>query len=365
MVALHMLCCAVDREVGVPRPRRAARGARHERGAASSSSATRCSTATSTAASAASRPTRRSRSSIRRPCVCAPGGAGLAAALAVADGRPVTLVDGTGERSCGRGAAWGAGCRGRRHRRPRSRRHDAGEIRITTAGGPCCGSTAAVGRRRRPDERVGARGDRLGRGRARRRLRRGVAARAVVREALALAAPVVPIVWDPHPTARPPVSGVRVVTPNLAEAVALEPAPGGRRRRSRRGARASALARRWEAEPSASRAARAAPCSRAARRRTRRRGRDGHRRRPVRRRGPLRQPPRRRPRGRARSPRRRDARGRGCDPVRRGGRRDGAAGCAAAAGRSSPPAAASTCCTQDTCARSRRPARSATASSCA
>jgi rfaE bifunctional protein kinase chain/domain/rfaE bifunctional protein nucleotidyltransferase chain/domain len=48
---------------------------------------------------------------------------------------------------------------------------------------------------------------------------RGVAADPVVRAALTRAvARRVPVVWDPHPRGAPPLAGVTVVTPNLAEA---------------------------------------------------------------------------------------------------------------------------------------------------
>ncbi|MDQ0850396.1 D-beta-D-heptose 7-phosphate kinase/D-beta-D-heptose 1-phosphate adenosyltransferase [Arthrobacter sp. B3I9] len=47
---------------------------------------------------------------------------------------------------------------------------------------------------------------------------RGVAANPDLRAALSRLAGRVPIVWDPHPAGAPPVAGVDVVTPNLAEA---------------------------------------------------------------------------------------------------------------------------------------------------
>ena len=166
-------------------------------------------------------------------------------------------------------------------------------------------------------------------------------------------------------TARAPVPGARIVTPNLAEAVALEPAPGGRGDDAV-AARASALARRWDADHvcvtcgargavlagprggghvvAAATVTGGDPCG-AGDRFASRLGRC--------------------PRGRARSPRRRDARGRGRDAVRRGGGAMARRAATPAAGRSSPPAAASTSSTRVTCARSRRPGRWATASSCA
>jgi len=47
---------------------------------------------------------------------------------------------------------------------------------------------------------------------------RGLAANPQLRELLARLAEDVPVVWDPHPAGAPPVPGVAVVTPNLAEA---------------------------------------------------------------------------------------------------------------------------------------------------
>jgi D-beta-D-heptose 7-phosphate kinase/D-beta-D-heptose 1-phosphate adenosyltransferase len=47
---------------------------------------------------------------------------------------------------------------------------------------------------------------------------RGVTARAGVRAALEASARTVPLVWDPHPRGAPPVAGARLVTPNAAEA---------------------------------------------------------------------------------------------------------------------------------------------------
>ncbi|QOD03888.1 D-glycero-beta-D-manno-heptose 1-phosphate adenylyltransferase [Pseudarthrobacter sp. BIM B-2242] len=47
---------------------------------------------------------------------------------------------------------------------------------------------------------------------------RGLAANPQLRELLERLADDVPVVWDPHPSGAPPVPGVAVVTPNLAEA---------------------------------------------------------------------------------------------------------------------------------------------------
>jgi rfaE bifunctional protein nucleotidyltransferase chain/domain/rfaE bifunctional protein kinase chain/domain len=177
-----------------------------------------------------------------------PGGAGLAAALAVADGRPVTLVTalaGDGPADELRAALERAGV-------------DIVDlaldgttpekIRITAGGRPLLrldrgGADVVVGpMSAAAREAIGWAAAVLVADYG-----RGVAAQPSVRESLALAAPVVPIVWDPHPRGPAPVPGVRVATPNLAEATALEPDPRGDDVASVAG-RAAALARRWEAE---------------------------------------------------------------------------------------------------------------------
>lgn len=55
---------------------------------------------------------------------------------------------------------------------------------------------------------------------------RGITFNEDIRAALANAARRVPVVWDPHPSGSQPVTGVAVVTPNLAEAKALSKAAG-------------------------------------------------------------------------------------------------------------------------------------------
>lgn len=55
---------------------------------------------------------------------------------------------------------------------------------------------------------------------------RGITANQEIRAALEKAAANVPVVWDPHPSGSPPVPGVAVVTPNLAEAMASAKACG-------------------------------------------------------------------------------------------------------------------------------------------
>ncbi|WP_026929748.1 PfkB family carbohydrate kinase [Glycomyces tenuis] len=59
---------------------------------------------------------------------------------------------------------------------------------------------------------------------------RGVAEHTGLRRLLAELAPAVPIVWDPHPAGPPPVRGLRLVTPNQAEAERLAPGTADHRR---------------------------------------------------------------------------------------------------------------------------------------
>jgi rfaE bifunctional protein nucleotidyltransferase chain/domain/rfaE bifunctional protein kinase chain/domain len=177
-----------------------------------------------------------------------PGGAGLAAALAVADGRPVTLVTALA------GDAPAAELRAALDRvgvdivdlaldgaTPE-------KIRITAGGRPLLrldrgGTDVVVGpMSAAAREAIGWAAAVLVADYG-----RGVAAQPSVRESLTLAAPVVPIVWDPHPRGPAPVPGVRVATPNLAEATAIEPEPPGEDAAAV-AARGAALARRWEAQ---------------------------------------------------------------------------------------------------------------------
>lgn len=76
---------------------------------------------------------------------------------------------------------------------------------------------------------------------------RGLAADATLRAELAELAPSVPVVWDPHPRGPEPVPGVRLVTPNLAEALRFTgvSAGGGAIAAAARAGRE--LATRWRA----------------------------------------------------------------------------------------------------------------------
>jgi rfaE bifunctional protein nucleotidyltransferase chain/domain len=79
---------------------------------------------------------------------------------------------------------------------------------------------------------------------------RGATSDPELRAAIAEAAGRVPVVWDPHPKASPPVAGCALVTPNeselsgFAQAIGSRPSgPGG----TWRGVSARAMASRWQA----------------------------------------------------------------------------------------------------------------------
>ncbi|MET9833273.1 D-glycero-beta-D-manno-heptose 1-phosphate adenylyltransferase [Streptomyces sp. NPDC006385] len=146
-----------------------------------------------------------------------PGGAALAACLAAADGRPVTLITALGDDPDS------AALRGLL-----TDRVELIELPLTGA----LSSKTRVLADGRPLLRLDD-----GEGRAREGTRaatraiteaaavlvadygRGTAD--VLRDALADAAARVPVVWDPHPRGRPPVPGVRLATPSAAEAHAF------------------------------------------------------------------------------------------------------------------------------------------------
>ena len=173
-----------------------------------------------------------------------PGGAGLAAALAAADGRRVTLVTALGTDAAGAELAAILDARG-------VEVIDLGlggptpeKVRIGPAGRPLLrldrgggGDVGAPGAEARAAIGWGAAVLVADYG-------RGVAAEPELRDALAGVAH--PVVWDPHPRGPAPIAGATLVTPNLAESKALEPGIAGDAlpvvaRRAR------ALARRWQA----------------------------------------------------------------------------------------------------------------------
>jgi D-beta-D-heptose 7-phosphate kinase/D-beta-D-heptose 1-phosphate adenosyltransferase len=146
-----------------------------------------------------------------------PGGAALAACLAAADGRQVTLVTALGDdeasESLGRLLA------GRVHvvRLPLTGALSS-KTRVLAEGRPLLRLDDGDGRAREGTDEarraIAEAGAVLvadyGRGTA-----------DVVREALESAAARVPVVWDPHPRGNPPVPGVRLATPCAAEARAF------------------------------------------------------------------------------------------------------------------------------------------------
>jgi D-beta-D-heptose 7-phosphate kinase/D-beta-D-heptose 1-phosphate adenosyltransferase len=75
---------------------------------------------------------------------------------------------------------------------------------------------------------------------------RGVTGEKGLRAALADLSPRVPVVWDPHPGGSEPVPGVRLVTPNRAEAAGFVPEIEGEGLPAAT-ARARELATRWQA----------------------------------------------------------------------------------------------------------------------
>ncbi|GAA2237643.1 PfkB family carbohydrate kinase [Streptomyces nogalater] len=144
-----------------------------------------------------------------------PGGAALAACLAAADGRPVTLVTALGSDPAS----------------DTLRELLAGRVRLVEI--PLEGTLASKTRVLAGDRPLLRLDD--GEGRAREAVPRAVAAVAaaggvlvadygrgtadVLRDALAHTA--APVVWDPHVRGRPPVPGVRLVTPSAQEARAF------------------------------------------------------------------------------------------------------------------------------------------------
>lgn len=158
--------------------------------------------------------------------VARPGGAGLAALLAAADGREVVLVTALGTDEAGDRLASllaGAGvavCAGPLPRRTpekvRVRADRQPLVRLDWGDDPADrpGTTSAMA------DAVRSAGVLLVSDYG-----RGLVELDAVRGWLADSARRVPVVWDPHPRGSGPVPGIWVATPNLAEAIALT---GGR-----------------------------------------------------------------------------------------------------------------------------------------
>lgn len=176
-----------------------------------------------------------------------PGGAGLAAALAAADGREVVLITALADDEAGHELAalleqagvdvLDLGLEGPTPEKVRVRSDGRTLLRLDR------GDTAA---------RV-----RSANGRAARVLGsasgvlvadygRGVAEDPRLRQALTSLAPRLPIVWDPHPRGSDPTPAVRLATPNAAEAARYAPGVEGTSLEAL-AQRGRALARQWMA----------------------------------------------------------------------------------------------------------------------
>ncbi|UGS35772.1 PfkB family carbohydrate kinase [Capillimicrobium parvum] len=178
-----------------------------------------------------------------------PGGAGLSAALAAGDGRPVTLItalarDAGGDElrellRCFGVEVVDLGLAGTTPEKIRVRAGGRALLRLDRGDGGEPGPVTASGRSALTGAAAVLVSD----------YGRGLAARADVRAALAALDPDVPVVWDPHPRGPAPVPGARLVTPNAAEAAREVPEPAGRPQGAvaEAAARGAELARRWRA----------------------------------------------------------------------------------------------------------------------
>ncbi len=177
-----------------------------------------------------------------------PGGAGLAAILAAAEGLPVTLVTALGDDPGGAelaGALVGAGVRlvdlGLDGRTPEKVRLlcDGRQLLRLDRGGR--GAPVLAPGRAGVREALGDAGAVLVSDYG-----RGVAAHPSVRAALTASRAGRPLVWDPHPRGPAPVPGATLVTPSLDEARRLAPSAPGADRSPERLARS--LVEAWRAE---------------------------------------------------------------------------------------------------------------------
>lgn len=178
-----------------------------------------------------------------------PGGAGLAAMLAAADGHEVTLVTALGDDDAGRELE-------------QSLANGGVELIDLGLAGPTPEKVRfrAAGRSLLRVDRGGRAGGRVGVPAAAARAAvewadavlvsdygRGVAAQRGLRDALRRHSSRAPLVWDPHPRGPQPVAGAALATPNEAEAAHF--AGGGTERGLAAAARrAAALADRWRAQ---------------------------------------------------------------------------------------------------------------------
>jgi D-beta-D-heptose 7-phosphate kinase / D-beta-D-heptose 1-phosphate adenosyltransferase len=176
-----------------------------------------------------------------------PGGAGLAALLAARDGREVTLVTALAADAGGAELrllleAAGVevldlGLGGETAEKLRVR--SGGHVLLRIDAGAAAAGVGPPAREVR-EALAGARALLVA------DYGRGVTAEPSLRDLLADPASARPLVWDPHPRGSRPVAGVRLATPNRAEAARLVPAVEGDGLAAS-GQRARALVRRWKA----------------------------------------------------------------------------------------------------------------------
>jgi D-beta-D-heptose 7-phosphate kinase / D-beta-D-heptose 1-phosphate adenosyltransferase len=159
-----------------------------------------------------------------------PGGAGLAARLAAADGHDVTLVCALGRDAAGARVREGVGTagvavcdlglEGSTPEKVRVRAGGRALVRLDYGGeSRACGPLTPAARAAIEQADAVLVSD----------YGRGVAAADDVRAAIAALPATVPVVWDPHPRGREPVPGVLLVTPNAAEADAGHTLAGAER----------------------------------------------------------------------------------------------------------------------------------------
>lgn len=172
-----------------------------------------------------------------------PGGAGLAAVLAAADGLSVTLVtalaaDERGQQLADLLARAGvdvvaADVHGPTPAKVRIRCQGQSLARLDYGGAATVGALPDAAHAAIADAAVALVAD----------YGRGMAAHPAVRAALSATS----VVWDPHPRGPEPVPGARLVTPNGPEADQAEPRPAAATALAGRVRQASALADRWQA----------------------------------------------------------------------------------------------------------------------
>ena len=176
-----------------------------------------------------------------------PGGAALAAALAATDGHPVTLVTALAKDPGGRELAAllfeagvevvDLGLSGATPEKVRIRAGGRSLLRLDRVQSPGVVGPATDAARSVLEDAAAVLVSDYG---------RGVTGEKGLRDALAGLTSRTPIVWDPHPKGAEPVPGVRLATPNGAEAAGFVPRVEGEDLPAV-AARARELAARWKA----------------------------------------------------------------------------------------------------------------------